>query len=195
MLWGFDMEAQSDHLLAQRAASGDVAARDQLLARHYRSIERLCRRLCKDPTSVDDVLQETLIAVLRNLGRYRGDASFTTWAYTVARTHHGRALRADRRHRTRTDRFQAYLDAAGTLTPDGNEALASTQLRNRMRGALGILPVLDRAVLEYRDFHGYSAAETAVALDLTVPAVKTRLHRARVRLRALLQDPDPALAA
>ena len=189
------MEGLSDHVLARQAASGDVIARDQLLARYYAAIKRLCRRLCTDPATVDDMVQETVIAVLRNLGSYRGDASFTTWAYTVARTHHGRALRADRRHRARADRLQQHLVAVPLTGFGGDEALASAQLRNRMREALTCLPALDRAVLEYRDFHGYSAAETAHALALTVPAVKTRLHRARARVRALLHEPAPALAA
>jgi len=181
------MEALSDLVLAQRAASGDVVARDQLLTRHHASIARLCRRLCTDSAALDDVVQETLLAVLRNLGSYRGDASFTTWAYTVARTHYGRALRTDRRHRARADRLQQHLVAVPMGAVGGERALECAQLRERMRGALEALSALDRAVLEHRDIHGYSAVETAEALSLTVPAVKTRLHRARTRVRGILQ--------
>lgn len=189
------MVKHTDHLLAQRAAAGDAAARDQLLARHYDAIRRLCRKLCPDSATADDVLQETLLAVLRNLGRYRGDASFTTWVYTVARTHHGRSIRTDQRHRARADRLATFLVSVPGTSEDQDDALAAGELRERVRCALDSLSPLDRAVLESRDFLGCSAAETARELSLTIPAVKTRLHRARSRVRALLEPPTLVFAA
>ncbi len=185
------MMTSSDHVLAQRAARGDVKARDLLLERHYGTIARLCRRLCSDPVVLEDVIQETCIAVLRNLGSYRGDASFSTWAYTVARTHHGRAVRSDRRHRARTDRLA--LSVLGTAAP--LDLASSSHLRTRIAHALAELGALDRAVLEHRDVLGFSSAETASALAISVPAVKTRLHRARARVRLALEVPDALQAA
>lgn len=182
------MHTTSDYALAQRAAAGDVAARDKLLARHYRSVERLCRRMCGDRTSADDVVQETCIAMLRNLGRYRGEASFTTWLYTLVRTHHGRALRANQRHRARADRLHVHLST--TLTPDAPDSFTSAARWSQVNRALGELASLDRTVFELRELQGYSAAETSHATGLTVPAVKTRLHRARQRVRALLGPPS-----
>lgn len=186
---------ESDFVLAQRAASGDLLARDQLVRRHYAAIDRLCRRLCPDAFNSDDVRQETLLAVLRNLGSYRGDASFTTWAFTVARTHNGRALRTNKRHRARADRLAQHLVALPQTAEQHDDALAAAELRSKVRRALERLPALERAVLESRDFMGCSAAETASALGLTVPAVKTRLHRARSRMRVLLAEPAVATAA
>lgn len=180
------MNRTSDYLLAQQAASGDRAARDLLVSRHYRSIERLCRRLCTDPARVDDVVQETFVALLRKLGDYRGTASFTTWAYMVARTHHGRAIRSDQRHRARADLFGRHIATTPPSNRDGDE-FQSALLRGQVLAAMGQLSELDRAVLEHRDIRGDSASETAAALGLTVPAVKTRLHRARARMRQLLQ--------
>ena len=189
------MVQHSDHHLAQRAAAGDAAARDQLLARHYGAIQRRCRPVCPDAATADDVLQETLLAVLRNLGNYRGDASFTTWAYTVARTHYGRTVRTDQRHRARADRLAAFLVSVPGASMDQDDALAAAELRARVRWALESLSPVDRAVLESRDFLGCSAAETARELSLTIPAVKTRLHRARSRVRALLEPPALVFAA
>ncbi len=178
------MEATSDYALAQRAASGDMDARDQLLSRHYGAIERLCRRMCSDQASVDDVVQETCIAMLRGLGRYRGEASFTTWLYTLARTHRGRVLRSDQRHRARADRLHLHLST--TAAPTVWDAFAWSQRWSEVERALGELPPVDRTVFELRELHGYSAAETSHATGLTVPAVKTRLHRARCRIRTRL---------
>ncbi len=189
------MVKHTDLIFAQRAAAGDAAARDQLLARHYETIRRLCRRLCPDAATADDVFQETLLAVLRNLGSYRGDASFTTWVYTVARTHYGRRIRTDQRHRARADRLATFLVSLPGASEDQDDALAVGELRERVRCALASLSPLDRAVLESRDFLGYSAAETARELSLTIPAVKTRLHRARSRVRARLEPPTLVFAA
>ncbi len=185
------MKTLSDHVLAQRAASGDVQARDLLLTRHYGTIERLCRRLCSDPVFLEDVIQETCIALLRHLGSYRGDAAFTTWAYTIARTHHGRALRSDRRHRARADRLAVHV--VGTLAP--LDIAGSSHLRAELADALSALSPLDRAVLEHRDVLGCSSSETAAALEISVPAVKTRLHRARARVRLNLDTSEAASIA
>lgn len=183
--------SSADHVLAQRAASGDRVARDLLFSRHFRSVERLCRRLCSDPSRVDDVVQETFVALLRALGDYRGAASFTTWAYMVARTHHGRAIRSDQRHRARTELFGRHLASSRPQSAEEGDEFASTMLRAQVLKAMGQLSALDRAVLEHRDVRGDSAAETAAALRLSIPAVKTRLHRARARMRQLLESVHP----
>lgn len=182
----------SDLELAQRATAGDGRARELLLRRHYATIGRVCRRLCADPVTAEDVQQETLLAVIRHLGSYRGDASFTTWVFTLARTHAGRVARSDHRHRARVDRLAKHLLSLPRSGPDHDDTVAAIELRGRVLAALMSLPPVDRAVLEARDILGYSAAETATALCLSVPAVKTRLHRARGRLRTLLL---PELAA
>jgi RNA polymerase sigma-70 factor (ECF subfamily) len=134
------------------------------------------------------VVQETLLALLRHLGSFRGDASFTTWVFTVARTHYGRALRTQQRHRRRADRLAQHLLPLQRSLVEHNHALAASELREGMSKAMDSLSALDRAVLMSRDYLGCSAAETAAALSLSVPAVKTRLYRARSRLRSLLDS-------
>lgn len=181
-----------DHSLAQRAALGDRHARDQLLTRHYEAIRRLCQRLCGDPERAEDVAQETFAALLRALDSYRGAASFTTWAYTVARTHHGRAIRSEMRHRARAARLHAHLGSLLVSADDGEAALACASLRHWVDRATRQLSEVDRAVLVLRDVQGYTAAEAAQALGLTVPAVKARLSRARARVRQ--QIPTEAAA-
>lgn len=180
------MQATSDYALAQRAASGDVDARDQLLARHYPTIERLCRRMSTDQASVDDVIQETCIAMLRSLGRYRGDASFSTWLYTLARTHHSRALRANRRHHVRVHRLHAHLSTIPQT--DISDSFTCSTRWSQVNRALVELHPLDRTIFELREIQGYSAAEVSGITRLSISAVKTRLHRARKRIRTLLES-------
>ncbi len=172
------------------AQGGDKEALEQLLRRHRRAIERLCRRLCRGEESVDDVMQETFVAILRNLASFRGDAGFLTWVYTIARTHRGRAMRSARSSRDRVERYAAARLGSDEGV-DLDEVVFGREVGEAMWVALSALGELDRAVLVHRDIEGRSAAETATVLGLTVSAVKARLHRARVTVRATLEQVAP----
>lgn len=173
------------------AQRGDKIALDQLLRRHRRAIERLCRRLCRSEESVDDVMQETFVAILRNLSSFRGDAGFLTWVYTIARTHRGRALRTARSCRDRVERYAA-TKLGGEDHPNLDDVVFGREVGDALGQALGRLSEVDRAVLILRDIEGHSAVEAAVQLGLTVSAVKARLHRARVAVRATLEQFEPS---
>jgi RNA polymerase sigma-70 factor (ECF subfamily) len=194
MHWGVQalssLPDESDADLIGLARAGDRAALGRLLRRHRAAIERLCRRLCNDPTQVDDVVQETHIAILRNLHAFRGDAGFLTWVYTIARTHRGRATRAAVRDRGRSEilRNLAHVVPGGRSLDD---VVAGHEVTDALARALQPLRPLDRSIAIMRDVEGRSAAEIAMTLGLTVPAVKTRLHRARVALRKELGELRP----
>lgn len=183
----------SDLDLARQASGGDARARDQLLARHHTTIARICRRLCNDPSQCDDVFQETVIAVLRNLGSFRGDASFATWAYTLARTHRGRVLRTDQRHRVRAQRLAWHTSTVRERPRSADEVLARAEELEQLDRALDRLSPVDAEIVRLRDLEGHGTAEVAHRLGLSVSAVKTRLHRARAQLRrAIAKHPIAA---
>ena len=184
-------ESRDDLDLVTCAQRGDKAALEQLLRRHRRAIERLCRRLCRGEESVDDVMQETFVAILRNLASFRGDAGFLTWVYTIARTHRGRALRTARSSRDRVERYAA-TKLGGEDHIDLDDHVFGREVTDALTHALACLGEVDRAVLVSRDIEGHSAVETAELLGLTVSAVKARLHRARVCVRATLEQFEPA---
>lgn len=162
------------------AQTGDRRALERLLTEHWGAIERMCRRMCLPGESFEDLRQDVFIALIRALPGYRGQASFLTWTYTIIRTCRGRRLR-----RRRPDECVATdeRDEAAEATADYGESHARTQSLDR---ALAKLAALDRRVLVMRDLEGWSASEVARATGLTVPAVKTRLHRARAAMRGLL---------
>lgn len=170
--------------LVTRAQAGDREALGELLRQHRTRIERVCRRLCRGDESFDDVLQETYLGILRNIGSFRGDSSFLTWVYTVARTYRGRYVRTASRNHAR-ETTAGEVDVA-TGAEDVESTVAGSELGDAIAAALEELSELDRKVLVLRDIEGRSAAEVAQALCLTVPAVKTRLHRARVATRRQL---------
>jgi RNA polymerase sigma-70 factor (ECF subfamily) len=176
----------SDSLLVARAQAGDQRALSELVRRHRPAIERVCRRLCKDPSQVEDVIQETYLAILRHLGSFRGEAGFLTWVYTIARTYRGRASRSIARDRGRREVLARLGDSSPPHDPTPDDLVAGREMTHALELALTPLSAVDREIVIMRDIEGRSAAEIAIRVGLTVPAVKTRLHRARVFIRTQL---------
>ncbi|MCB9716049.1 MAG: sigma-70 family RNA polymerase sigma factor [Myxococcales bacterium] len=174
--------------LVMAAQAGDPRALDRLLRQHWRSIERLCRRMCPADDSFEDLRQDVFIALIRALPSFRGQAAFSTWAYTIVRTCRGRRLRKQRPALEESDRDQ-LMGSEDEANGAPDEVLVHHELGERLGRAMAGLSSVDQRILVMRDLEGYSAAEVATATGLTVPAVKTRLHRARVAMRGQLQ-PD-----
>ncbi len=142
--------------------------------------------MCRDSEEAAEVLQDTLLGIAANIERFRGDSSLLTWAYTIARTHRtrrrrGRSLEAKISH-LRVD-FGDNVERLAGREHTPYDSVADDELRSALMVAMHSLSPVDREILVRRDFEGFSANEVASALGLTVPAVKTRLHRARVATR------------
>jgi RNA polymerase sigma-70 factor (ECF subfamily) len=172
--------------LIDAARKGDRGALDELLRRHRPRLQAICQRMCHDSEEAAEVLQDTLLGIAANIHRFRGDSGLITWAYTIARTHRsrrrrGRSLEAKVSH-MRVD-FGAHLEQIPGRGSTPYDHVADDELRAALRGAIGELSAVDREILVRRDLEGFSANEVASQLGLTVPAVKTRLHRARVATR------------
>jgi RNA polymerase sigma-70 factor, ECF subfamily len=171
-----------------------------LIDRYGARIYSFAARMCRSDEDAKDVLQETLLAVVRSVKEFRGDGKFSTWLFRIA----ANACRKMRRrgkfepaHHLPLEAFlpteeeKARLGAAGE-TPEA--ALLRTDLRDTLEAGIAALPPPYRAVLILRDLEGFSTAETAEALGLTPITVKVRLHRARLALRqrlaTRLMEPD-----
>ena len=181
------MATQADEtLLIERARSGDEAALTRLIETYAPRVLRFGQKLCGSSADADDVMQQTLLTVISHIGDFRGDSQFSTWLLSIARNH---CLKL------RTRGFTAHasepLEAAAqtATTPAGtapDEAVSREQLETALDGAIAALDPPQREVLVLRDIEGLSAPEVAQALELSVDAVKSRLHRARKALREQL---------
>lgn len=176
----------TDTALVEAAKTGDRRALEELLSRHQGRVFRFGRKMCGDDEDAADVLQETLLAAARTLPEFRGASSVSTWLYTIARSF---CIK-----RRRTSKFAPQhinsLDADGERAaevPDParspEESAAGKELQDALDGAIAALEPGYREVLVLRDVEGLSANEVAEALGLSVDAVKSRLHRARVTVR------------
>lgn len=177
-----------ERTLVGKAQAGDGAALETLLERYEPMVYRFSMRMCRDPEDARDVLQETLLSAVRGLEGFRGEARLSTWLYAIARSY---CLK--RRRGPRAEAVVSSLDGHAELegserSPD--EAAGDRELLLALDRATATLDPDSRAVLLLRDVEGLSANETAQTLEMTVPQVKSRLHRARAAVR---QQMLPAL--
>jgi len=186
------------------ARTGDKQALETLLERHQSQIYRFGMKMCRDPEDAKDVLQDTLLAMARGVRDFRGASSLSTWLYTIAR---GFCIKKRRRSKfAPEDERSLDTDLGGEAMrlaapgDDPDEALASRQIERALEQAIGRLDPMYREVLLLRDAEGLTAPEVAEVLGISVEAVKSRLHRARLSVRAhvaplLGVEPSPPTAA
>jgi RNA polymerase sigma-70 factor (ECF subfamily) len=183
---------RSDEELLGLARAGDRAAVDALLSRHQERIYRFGLKLCRDPETAKEVLQETLFAMARHMRDFRGASSLSTWLYTIARNF---CLKKQRAAPPEHEQLSALANEPSDQR-DPEETLAGKEIRDAFDRAIAELEPMYREVLLLRDVEGLTAPEVAEVLGLSVEAVKSRLHRARLRVRGriapLLETPEPA---
>ncbi|TAK26624.1 MAG: sigma-70 family RNA polymerase sigma factor [Myxococcaceae bacterium] len=178
----------NDAELLEKARAGDRAALETLLTAHQSQIYRFGMRICRDPEDARDVLQDTMLAMARGVRDFRGSSSISTWLYTIARSF---CIKKRRRSVYAPAEEQSLdTEASGEAaqlvdqarSPD--EALAGKQVERALEEAIAALDPMYREVLVLRDVEGLTAPEVAEVLGINVQAVKSRLHRARLAVRA-----------
>ena len=174
-----------ERLLLERARAGDLDAFAELVTRTERRLRALLGRLLDDERDVEEAAQDTYVQAWRSLGRFRGDAEPFTWLYRIAVNE---ALQRTRRKRLET----RPLEQSGTNEPATAPTLvddtATGNERARFVAArLRALPAEQRAPVVLRDVEGWSNEEIADLLEISVAAVKSRVHRGRMQLREQMQ--------
>jgi RNA polymerase sigma-70 factor (ECF subfamily) len=186
----------SDEALVERARGRDEAAFEELVGRYEDKLYRLAMRFVRNETDAQEILQDAFLSAWRNLPTFEGRAQFGSWMYRVTVNAALMLLRSRNRHPEVTvDDVEpnALNDAVAESgqTVRGNadwskradEQLQSQELRQHIQKSVDSLPDGLRTVFLLRDVEELSTEDTAELLGLSVPAVKTRLHRARLALR------------
>jgi RNA polymerase sigma-70 factor (ECF subfamily) len=180
----------SDKELLASARQGDTAALEALLVRYQPHLYRFGLRMCGNVEDAGDVAQESLISMARSLRDFRGDSSVSSWLYTIA---HRFCIKKRRRSKYAPAREES-LDAPGSAAaerladpaPSPEQTATTRELLTVLTKAIDALDPPQREVLVLRDVEGLSAPEVAKVLGISVDAVKSRLHRARVAVREAL---------
>jgi RNA polymerase sigma-70 factor, ECF subfamily len=182
--------------LVEALKRNEASAFERLIAQHGAMLYRVALRLMGQREEAEDVLQEALLKVHQNIQAFDGRAALTTWLYRIV------VNTALMRLRTQTRAPEELLDTAGPLfTDEGDHAqdvaewalspeqvLLHQEALGMLQQGIERLPDLYRAVYVLAEIESVPYREIATILDLSVGTVKTRLHRARLFLRAVLAD-------
>jgi len=174
------------------AQRGDSVAFNQLVIAHQELAFNVALRLVGDADSAADVTQDAFLSAYRHLDQFKG-GSFRSWLLRIVTNASYDVLRG-RRHKTRQS-LDEMIEESSFDVPDSGELPETVTLRHefleKLQVGLATLPVDQRAVLVLYDIHGLSYEEIGVALETTLGTVKSRLNRARSRLRDyLMQHPE-----
>jgi len=184
----------SDQALVEKIRDGDYQAFEFLVTRYESKVYRLAIRMLRNPQDAEDALQETFLQVFRGLAGFEGRSKFSTWLFRLATNV---CLMRIRHRETEPSKLLPLEDYLPKLEEGDSpqmrdwadrpeDALLSKESREKMMEALDKLPPEYRAVFILRDIEGFSNAETGESLGISVAAVKSRLHRARLALRGML---------
>jgi RNA polymerase sigma-70 factor (ECF subfamily) len=180
-----------DRTVLDRAAAGDAEALAGLATQLRPHIERQLLRYPVSDEDRRDLVQATLVQIVKRIGSFRGDSNLSTWLFRVTANEALMLMRSQRRHRARLVEGldMADLEAlpSEALTPSADEGLEAEQRSAQVRGALAELPDDYRDVVVAHYHLDLGLQEIADRFQLTESAVRSRLHRARTRLRALLE--------
>ena len=183
-------EDVEDVRLMRLIGRGDTAALEELIQRHQTLVAGTVARMLGSTSEVEDIAQQVFIRVWKSAGRYVPRAKFTTWLLKITRNLVFNELRRTRRHanvpiQTDPQSEEMPLKDQTAQTPDAS--LLERELQEAIEQAIGALPESQRLALVLRRYEELSYEDIAEVLDLSVPAVKSVLFRARTELRERLK--------
>lgn len=189
---GSSPEAVSELQLVDRARSGDSEAFSELVNRYERNIYRLARHITQNEEDAEDVLQETFLKAFANLAQFQGASKFYTWLVRIAVNESLMKLRKRKADKTVSldepveTGDDSVLREIAAWEENPEQRYGRAELNTILTRAIDGLSPGFRTVFLLRDVEGLSTEEAATALNLSIPAVKSRLLRARLHLREKL---------
>lgn len=179
------MPAVTDEELVRKSKEDDERAFGELVSRYESKVYSLALRMVRNPEDAEDVLQDTFLRAYRGIKSFQGASTFSTWVYRITANS---ALMRLRKKQLPTVSIEDQEERETPVNivdwaPGPVEQLLSQELQHEMDEAIEALPPEFRQVFILRDVEEMSNAEVAEVLDLSVAAVKSRLHRARLKVR------------
>lgn len=187
-----DTTVSEELALVQAAKQGDVGAFEQLVKRYDRNVFRIAQHITQNREDAEDVVQDAFLKAYENLDQFQGNSKFYTWLVRIAVNESLMKLR--RRKTSKTVSMDEDVETEeGSMprefadwSPNPEQQYGQSELGDILRKTIQGLPTSFRTVFVLRDVEGLSTEETAEMLNLSIPAVKSRLLRARLQLRERL---------
>jgi RNA polymerase sigma-70 factor (ECF subfamily) len=186
-----DYKTETDEALVRRAQAGDNRAFDELVERYRDKVYRLSFKILRHEEDAAEALQDAFLSAYRGLKNFKAESTFSTWLYRIATNASLMKYRKRREGHVSLEQSQSSEEGAEALQlPDWStqpvQELLDTETRQVMDEGIERLSEELRTVFVLRDVEGLSNAEVSEVLGLSVAAVKSRLHRARIELRERL---------
>jgi RNA polymerase sigma-70 factor (ECF subfamily) len=181
-----------ESILVEAARSGNIGAFESLVRRYDRNVFRIAQHITQNREDAEDVVQDAFLKAYQNLGQFQGQSKFYTWLVRIAvnealmrlrRRRPERMVSIDEDVKTEEDSMPREI---ADWSPNPEQQYTQSELKDILGKTIQGLPPSFRTVFVLRDVEGLSTEETASALELSVPAVKSRLLRARLQLRERL---------
>jgi RNA polymerase sigma-70 factor (ECF subfamily) len=183
----------TDLMLVKRFCAGSMDAFEEIVARYETKVFNLAMRFCRNQEDAEEVIQDVFTTLFQKLKGFEGKSAFSSWLYRIVVNASFMKLRKRKQQNATVSledltplvRQQCMERESQSLARSDSITL-SKELRDRLEDAIGKLPEEYRAVFVLRDVDGLSNEEVGEILDLSIPAVKSRLHRSRIMLRRKL---------
>jgi RNA polymerase sigma-70 factor (ECF subfamily) len=177
--------------LVELAKSGDRQALAQLVKNNEQTVYNFSFKICRNRDKAEHIMQETFFSMIKSLHQFDGNSKISTWLYRIVSNH---CLMLARKDKSKTfisidnddELYEDKYTADWSSIP--NQNVENTELKKILDESIDKLSPEYRIVFLLRDVEGLSTEETAELTELTVPAVKSRLHRARAFLRKELNE-------
>lgn len=181
-----------DTVLIEQFSKGCEASFEEILRRYETKVHNLALRLTRNTQDAEEVLQDVFVTVYRKIDSFEGKAKFSSWLYRI--TVNAAFMKLRKRRQDQSVSLTDMLSQIQNMeiphqTSFGarcDSRAVNGQIREALEGAIGRLPEDYRAVFVLRDVDGLSNKEVGELLNLSIPAVKSRLHRSRLMLRKRL---------
>ena len=186
----------TEEALVRDLQNGNLDAYDKLAEIYQKKIYGLSFHLTRNQMDAQDVTQEVLLTLFRKINMFQGKSAFSSWVYRIAVNASYMKLRSKKKEpNVSIDELMPSFNSAGFQQEkiqdwsENTESLLFTkETRDVINKAVDLLPEKEKVVFLLRDVEGLSSEKAGEILDLTVPAVKSRLHRARLFLRKKLSN-------
>lgn len=181
----------TEEQLIEDAINGSKFALAQLVKKYEQTVYNFAFKICRDKDRAENTMQETFLSMVKSLKQFSGKSKLSTWLYTIVSNHCLMLARSQKKYDyTALENEDGLIDDRNIVdwkfTPD--KLTEDSELKHVLDEAIQKLPHEYRIVFLLRDVEGLSTKETGEIVNLSVPAIKSRLHRARAFLRNELNN-------
>jgi RNA polymerase sigma-70 factor (ECF subfamily) len=182
----------SDVALVEKFKTGDMVAFEEIISRYETKVMNLALRFTRNSEDAEEVMQDVFTTLYRKIEGFKGQSAFSSWLYRIVVNAAFMKLRKRKQSQTVSIEDlapavrQYCIDREAFVGTQSHNVAVTRELQDFLQAAINKLPDQYRAVFVLRDVDGLSNQETGEILTLSIPAVKSRLHRSRIMLRKRL---------